>query len=113
MGEQMLKQMGVSMSRQDQKEMTAMQKQMFDGMREQSKKEAEQKWKSYINNAEEKNAAAFAVIDKDKSGALEKNEVINALMPDTEVNKKFMQALGLLTSEEAEMAQMAQDCKQQ
>merc|ERR1712151_152323 len=100
----MMKSMGMDFKTPGMNQMvTEAQESMFKEMQEEGKKAAEKKWKSYKDNKEQKDAAAFAVIDADKSGALDKHEVISALIPDTPANNQLMLALGLLTDEEMKM----------
>mmetsp|Transcript_46007 Transcript_46007/g.73439 ORF Transcript_46007/g.73439 Transcript_46007/m.73439 type:complete len:220 (-) Transcript_46007:91-750(-) len=65
--------------------------------------QAEAKLQKYLDNEEEYNKKAFAVVDKDGSGQLEMNEVCTALLPDSHTNVDLLVALGLLPEEQAPM----------
>merc|ERR1712048_247336 len=54
------------------------------------------------------NAKAFAVIDKNSNGKLEREEVIEAFFPDSDKNFEFNQALGMMTAAEAEQVKAQQ-----
>merc|ERR1712032_709765 len=81
-----------------------------------------EKGKKYKADEAALDKAAFAVLDKNANGQLEKQEVIDGLFPGTDKHYEFMQALGMMTAQEVEaekamqqqMDQMAEGgCPQQ
>merc|ERR1711937_626393 len=50
----------------------------------------------YLENKEERNAAAFKITDTNGDGTLSLSEAIAVLTPGEEKNKQFMQALGYI-----------------
>lgn len=72
-------------------------RQDIENTREVSRESADIKWNRYLENEASMNAAAFAVMDKNNNGELEKDEVVAALVPGTPENLEFLRALGMLT----------------
>eukprot|EP00747_Dinoflagellata_sp_TGD_P086408 gnl/TRDRNA2_/TRDRNA2_163278_c1_seq6.p1 gnl/TRDRNA2_/TRDRNA2_163278_c1~~gnl/TRDRNA2_/TRDRNA2_163278_c1_seq6.p1 ORF type:complete len:284 (+),score=64.35 gnl/TRDRNA2_/TRDRNA2_163278_c1_seq6:73-852(+) len=57
---------------------------------------------AYKADKDAKDKAAFAVLDGDGDGKLQKEEVVEGLFPDTDKNIEVSQALGLLTPAEVD-----------
>ncbi|CAD7945351.1 unnamed protein product [Amoebophrya sp. A120] len=89
---QALKQAGLpsemlaAMRNEQQAEMKQMMKQINDII--------DEMLKGYQENKAERDAKAFELLDTKKDGQLERDEVVAALMPNTEQNQAFMYALG-------------------
>lgn len=89
---------GGAMKREIQKEMNDQLKQLTD--------QANQKMAAYEQSKATLNKAAFAMLDLNKDGCLQQEEVVNALTPQHPKNVEFHVALGLMTQFEAKMAGM-------
>lgn len=59
------------------------------------KKLVDEQIASYTADKASRNAAAFKVLDVNGDGKLQKDEVVEALIPDTDKNKQFVSALGI------------------
>mmetsp|Transcript_68333 Transcript_68333/g.142417 ORF Transcript_68333/g.142417 Transcript_68333/m.142417 type:complete len:226 (-) Transcript_68333:29-706(-) len=86
-------------------EMKNMMKQQMNEQVKELTEQANQKVKEYEKNRAEFNKKAFAVVDVNKDGRLQQEEVVNALTPQHPKNVEFHVALGLMTEMEAQMAQ--------
>jgi len=71
---------------------------------EDTKTQFEKQLEEYKANKEERDAAAFAIIDADKTGTIEKKEFIAAFTLGSRKNDKVMEALGLETPDRAPSA---------
>eukprot|EP00927_Polykrikos_kofoidii_P009181 TRINITY_DN13813_c0_g1_i1.p1 TRINITY_DN13813_c0_g1~~TRINITY_DN13813_c0_g1_i1.p1 ORF type:complete len:201 (-),score=30.42 TRINITY_DN13813_c0_g1_i1:92-694(-) len=56
--------------------------------------------KDYMENKDRRDKAAFQVVDVNRDGQLQQDEVLSALTPGTETHADFMAALGVMTREE-------------
>eukprot|EP00418_Pyrodinium_bahamense_P011792 CAMPEP_0179112406 /NCGR_PEP_ID=MMETSP0796-20121207/52542_1 /TAXON_ID=73915 /ORGANISM="Pyrodinium bahamense, Strain pbaha01" /LENGTH=226 /DNA_ID=CAMNT_0020810573 /DNA_START=16 /DNA_END=693 /DNA_ORIENTATION=- len=63
---------------------------------------------AYTSDKAAKDAAAFAVLDKDGDGKLTKEMVVEGLTPKTDTHYLFMVALGMSTKEEVEEEKKAE-----
>lgn len=61
-----------------------------------------EKEEAYTSDKVAKDAAAFAVLDKNGDGKLTKEMVVDGLCPGTDIHYEFMVALGMMTKEEVE-----------
>lgn len=79
-------------------------KQQMDAQIKQLTDQANKKLADYEQNKATLNKAAFAVLDVNKDGKLQQEEVVTALTPHHTKNVEFHLALGLMTQLEAQMA---------
>eukprot|EP00927_Polykrikos_kofoidii_P052961 TRINITY_DN47013_c0_g1_i1.p1 TRINITY_DN47013_c0_g1~~TRINITY_DN47013_c0_g1_i1.p1 ORF type:complete len:266 (+),score=61.17 TRINITY_DN47013_c0_g1_i1:86-799(+) len=67
---------------------------------------------AYASDKLAKNAAAFAVLDTKGDGKLTKEDVVEALSPDTDKHYEFLMALGMLTAEEVDQQKQGRAAKE-
>lgn len=75
----------------DQKEIQA----QVDDQVEKLAKLVEEQTNEYVANKVERDAAAFKVLDISGDGKIQKPDVVQALLPNTDKNKEFLNALGV------------------
>jgi len=89
-------------------EMKAMMKEEMEEGKKELRKQRKKRLQNYRDNQERLHEAAFNVLDTNKNGTLERDEVVKALIPETDEWTNLLLALELISKEDAQLANMAQ-----
>merc|ERR1712007_302514 len=89
-------------------------KQLEDGLaaqvkeaKEEIERTSKERGEQYASDKIARDAAAFAVLDKNNDGKLMKEAVVEGLTPDTDTHYAFLVALGMMTEDEVQAQKQA------